>query len=547
MTGLRLIVGTEPALLFEPSRETLRWSNAKEVWGAFARAEDALADGYWIAGYLAYDGASAIGIFDPPSATRLPKPMQTVEQSPLLPLMSRAAYDAGVRALQAAIREGDVYQVNYSVPFALHTAGDPSELYARYARYSGARYQAYVEDGDVAILSWSPELFLSFDGGRLTARPMKGTASLDRVDDLRNAKNRAEHVMIVDLLRNDLHRICDDVEVEAFQTIERYPTYATMTSTITGRVRPHIPLGEIFGAMFPCGSVTGAPKRSAMRFIAQYEGQMRGVYCGSVGYLSPRRRGWWNVAIRTAQLDRVSGLGRYDAGGAIIADSRADDEWNEIAIKSRFLQCVVDDVSNNRSFALLETFANDADDATLRAHITRLQRSAQVFGIAFDRREIEGFVRHRSNVRQLVRLRLGFGGSTISRDAMEKSPELVPICISNETVRRSDPFLRHKSSWRPMHDAAMREAKARDCFDALLSNERGELTEGSRTTLFFEADGALWTPPAACGVLPGILRERMITEGKAHERAVTPDELRGAEAIYVGSSARGLLRAELLS
>ncbi|MFY9662867.1 MAG: chorismate-binding protein [Candidatus Cybelea sp.] len=545
--GLRLIVGTEPALLFEPSRETLRWSNANEALGAFARAEDALAHGYWIAGYLAYDGASAIGIFGSPSATGLPEPMQNVEQSPLLPLMSREAYGAGVRALQAAIREGDVYQVNYSVPFALNTAGNPSELYARHARSSGARYQAYVEDGDVAILSWSPELFLSFEGERLTARPMKGTASLDRVDDLRNAKNRAEHVMIVDLLRNDLHRVCDDVEVEAFQTIERYPTYATMTSTIAGKVRPHTPLGEIFGAMFPCGSVTGAPKRSAMRFIAQSEGRMRGVYCGSVGYLSPRRRGWWNVAIRTAQLDRVSGLGRYDAGGAIVADSRADDEWDEIAIKSRFLQCALEDNSSDSSFALLETFADDADDATLRAHLARLERSARVFGIAVDRQEIEGFVRRRSNVRQLVRLRLGLGGATMSRDAMEKLPELVCICISNERVRRSDPFLRHKTSWRPTHNAAMREAEARDCFDALLRNERGELTEGSRTTLFFEADGALWTPPAACGVLPGILRERIITEGRAHERAVTPDELRRAEAICVGSSARGLLRAELIS
>jgi para-aminobenzoate synthetase / 4-amino-4-deoxychorismate lyase len=545
--GLRLIVGTEPALLFESSRETLRWSNANEARGAFARAEDALAQGYWIAGYLAYDGASAIGIFGPPSATGLPETMQNVEQSPLLPFMSREAYGAGVRALQSAIREGDVYQVNYSVPFALNTAGNPLELYARHARSSGARYQAYVEDGDLAILSWSPELFLSFEGGRLTARPMKGTASLDRVDDLRNVKNRAEHVMIVDLLRNDLHRICDDVEVEAFQTVERYPTYATMTSTITGTVRPHTPLGEIFEAMFPCGSVTGAPKRSAMRFIAQHEGRMRGVYCGSVGYLSPRRRGWWNVAIRTAQLDRVSGLGRYDAGGAIVADSRADDEWNEIAIKSRFLQCVVEDDSSNSAFALLETFADDADDATLRAHLARLERSAQVFGIAVDRREIEGFVRRRSKVRQLVRLRLGFGGSTMSRAAMEKLPELVRVCISSERVRRSDPFLRHKTSWRPKHNAAMREAEARDCFDALLCNERGELTEGSRTSLFFEADGALWTPPAACGVLPGILRERIIIEGRAHERAVTPDELRRAEAIYIGSSARGLRRAKLLS
>jgi anthranilate/para-aminobenzoate synthase component I len=327
VTGLRLIVGTEPALLFERSRETLRWSGATEARATFERLEDALHDGSWIAGYVAYDGGSAIGVFDPPREMSLPELEHNVEHSPLLPLVSRETYDARVRALQTAIREGDVYQ-------------------------------AYVEDDAIAILSWSPELFLSFEGRRLVSKPMKGTARLERLDDLRNEKNRAEHVMIVDLLRNDLHRICDHVEVEAFQTIECYPHYATMTSRIAGTVRHQTPLGEIFEAMFPCGSVTGAPKRSAMRFIAQYEAQARGVYCGSIGYLSPGRRGWWNVAIRTAQFDRLSGLGRFDAGGAIVADSQPAAEWKEISVKSSFLQNGAASSSSKAPFALLETFAS---------------------------------------------------------------------------------------------------------------------------------------------------------------------------------------------
>jgi para-aminobenzoate synthetase/4-amino-4-deoxychorismate lyase len=373
---------------------------------------------------------------------------------------------------------------------------------------------------------------------------MKGTVSPERLGDLQNAKNRAEHVMIVDLLRNDLHRICEGVEVEAFQAVERYPTYATMTSTIAGNVRPAVSLSEIFEAMFPCGSVTGAPKRSARRFIAQHETQLRGAYCGSIGYLSPRRRGWWNVAIRTAQLDRRSGRGRYDAGGGIVADSRAGDEWNEIAVKSRFLQAA--ERAGNDSFALLETFAADASRTTLQAHLSRLERSAQAFGMAFDRSEIERAARCDPSAHGLVRLRLSTAGVSIVREALKEPAEPVPICLSTATVYSGDPFLRHKTTWRPSHDAAWREATARECFDALLCNERGEVTEGSRTTLFFEADGTLCTPPAACGLLPGVLRERLMAGARVRERTISVDELRRAQAIYVGNSARGLLRAALL-
>jgi para-aminobenzoate synthetase / 4-amino-4-deoxychorismate lyase len=556
MNRFRVVAGIGPALSFENPREMLRAANAAEAEIALERAGSALRDGAWIAGYVAYDvGAAfvglperaagpalALGIFDEPVPIELPAGDGT-EHSALLATVDRGAYDAAVRGLQRSIYDGDVYQVNYTVPFALHVAGDDRfAFWADRARRTGARYQAFVEDGTRTILSWSPELFLAFDGPRLITKPMKGTAPLDRIADLEGAKNRAEHVMIVDLLRNDLHRICTDVEVEELAAIERYPTFATMTSTIAGTLRDDRSLLDVFRAAFPCGSVTGAPKRSAMSFIAACEPAARGAYCGTVGFLSPRRQGWWNVAIRTAQFDNSSSLGRFDAGGGIVADSNAAEEWAEILLKARFLR------PDAEAFALLETFAGDAEAETLELHFARLETSARAFGIDIDLPDLRrGVARLGCRPETLVRLRVRTDGSyAIAVDPLERTAEPVRLCVASARVQAGDPFLRHKTSWRPAHDAAAREARARECFDALLCNERDEVTEGARTSIFFRIDGVLWTPPLECGLLPGILRDRIVSEGDARERIAGIGEVRQAEAIYIGNSARGLLRATLV-
>ncbi|HKE35830.1 MAG TPA: chorismate-binding protein, partial [Candidatus Baltobacteraceae bacterium] len=458
----------------------------------------------------------------------------------------RGAYDAAIAFLRHAIYEGDVYQVNYTLPFVLSYDGSAFDLYAYYARRSGARYQCYVLDGNRAIASWSPELFLEFDGERLRTKPMKGTAPLDRIEELEAPKNRAEHVMIVDLLRNDLHRICDDVAVERFLEIERYPTYATMTSTIAGTPRANTSLAQIFAAAFPCGSITGAPKRAAMRFIAQTEAASRGAYCGTAGYLSPERKGWWNVAIRTAQLDVCMRSGRYDTGGGIVADSQADAEWEEILLKARFLR-------PGSPFALLETFASDADDGTLELHLSRLAHSATAFGIPYRQASVASAVlSERSESKGqgdtgILRLRLRLDGTfEVRSEPADTPPEPVRVCFSSARLRSSDPFLRHKTSWRPAHEEAAAEARSRDCFDALLRNEAGEVTEGTRTNLFVERDGVLLTPAASCGVLPGVLRGRLLRVGRAREAVLTAGDVRSAKTVYVGNSARGLLRATLV-
>ncbi|HLX25816.1 MAG TPA: chorismate-binding protein [Candidatus Cybelea sp.] len=529
----RVVLGTAPAQLFERPRELVRAAGAAELHEALDIAGRALDAGSWIAGYVTYDRTAALGIFDAPRTVELPDPPSPPPNAALLATVAYDDYADAIASLQRSIYDGDVYQVNFTFPFDFAIAGNPFDLYAYFARRSGAQYQAYVEDGDRALLSWSPELWVSFDADAVRTKPMKGTAPLDRVEDLRNGKNRAEHVMIVDLLRNDLHRVCDRVDVERFLETERYPSYVTMTSTIAGRPRAGVCLADIFEAAFPCGSVTGAPKRAAMRFIELHETAPRAAYCGTIGALSPQRRGWWNVAIRTAQVDLMTGAARYDAGGGIVADSNARDEWSEVRLKTRFLR------DGESSFAILETFASDAGDETIERHLARMRASAEAFGVSLDLASFERF----SEDDKIVRLRLYLDGRLETLVEAKATPAEVRICLSAQRVRSNDPFLRHKTSWRPAQDAAAREATARECFDALLQNERGELTEGSRTNLFVQRDGVLWTPPLSSGLLAGILRERLVAEGRALERVLTVDDVRGAEAVFAGNSARGLLRA----
>jgi len=523
---------------------------------ALDAAEAALREGYWIAGYLSYElGATLVkgpardshgpllrlGVFDAPLPAN--EDVRAFSLSPLLPLTDAAAYAAAIEAIHARIYDGAVYQVNYTVEHALRVLGDAASLWSAVADTTGARYQALIEDDDGWVLSWSPELFLEFDGTRLRTRPMKGTAPLDDLAQLESEKNRSEHIMIVDLLRNDLRRICDDANVEALCTIERYPRFATMTSTIAGTVRPNATLRQIVAATFPCGSITGAPKRAAFAAIDALETGPRNVYCGAIGSLSPQRRGWWNVAIRTAQIDR-DGYGRFDAGGGIVIDSQAAQEWAEVALKSAFLQRF------SEPLVLLETLPSDASDEILEAHLARLRATASRFRLAYDEAPLLAALNEameRARTRSLVRVRLrGDEIFTIQTEPMPHMEYPVRICLARARVRSDDALLTVKTAWRPAADAAIAQARTQRCFDAILRNERDELTEGSRTNLFVELGGTLYTPPLACGLLPGILRSRIVSEGRVQERVLTPSDLTAADAVYVGNSARGLLPARLV-
>lgn len=535
---LRVLFGIDPALRFEQPVEVLRASSPAEMAALFERADAALRDGYYVAGALFYEPGAVLGIYTEPQRAELKDDRAAFAFSPLRARIKYGEYARTIGQIHAAIRDGEVYQINYTVPFDGRFTGDAEAAYAFLARRSAAAYSAFVEYDGRAIVSLSPELFLRFDGSRIETKPMKGTATLDRRDDLRSAKNRAEHVMIVDLLRNDLHRICEGVAVERLFEEETYPTFVTMTSTIAGTLREGVRLAEIFRSTFPCGSVTGAPKRAAIDHIARFEGSPREAYTGSIGYLTPQRRGWWNVAIRTLQLDTQQGSARFDAGGGIVADSDARSEWNEIAVKSRFLRDAIE------PFAFWETFASDGPAG---AHFARLAGSARDFDVVFDAERAAGLLAERkSATRRLIKLRLHLDGELEILDEPLHVPEdPVRVCFAPGAVDSTDPMLRYKSSWRPAHERAAAHAARNECFDALLANERGELTEGARTNLFLERDGRLLTPPLACGVLPGILRERLVSEGVAREQILRPADLASADAVYIGNSARGLMRATL--
>lgn len=288
----------------------------------------------------------SLGIFSAPFTL---EPIESSSQdriSALLPVVSLDAYDRAVESILQSIYEGDVYQVNLSVAHAFSIDGDPERLWGSVCRTTGANFQAFVTDGERHILSWSPEAFLIFDENRMCTQPMKGTAPLHDAASLHSEKNAAEHLMIVDLLRNDLHRVARDVSVEALGTLEHYPTFLTMTSRICATLNPATTFEQIIDAMLPCGSITGAPKRAAIEEIARLETTPRGVYCGTIGYLSPERQGWWNVAIRTAQVEGTCGI--FHAGGGIVADSRADDEWNENTHENRLSARPLDSCRTHR-------------------------------------------------------------------------------------------------------------------------------------------------------------------------------------------------------
>ncbi len=552
---MRIVCGVTAPMSFSDPHRVLRPLDVASALDALRACEDALHDGYWIAGLLTYElgtlfhGRSApadgtpllrLGIFDAPKPYEPCAPKSSA-LSALCSRVSHSSYERAIASIHRAIYDGEVYQVNYTVPFGFSFAGDPESLWHRIARTTGAAYQVYLHDDDMHVLSWSPELFLAFDGSGIVTKPMKGTAALEAAADLKSGKNRAEHIMIVDLLRNDLQRVANDVQVDDLATIERYPTFLTMTSTIRANVRTGMTFEDILRAAFPCGSVTGAPKRAAIETIAVHEGARRGVYCGSIGYLSPERRGWWNVAIRTATL--TGSHGDFHVGGGIVADSDATGEWNEIRIKSSFLR------SHAAPLVLLETMASNATAQTRAAHLDRLARSAAIFDVTYDADDLARQVTEACDgtILRILRLRIDADGTiSVAGEPLHATPQPLAICLATQCVDRHDPLLQHKTAWRPLHDAALRDAQRNGCFDALLQNAEGELTEGARTNLFVEQGGMLFTPPLESGVLPGILRAQLLLEGRAREQTLTSRDLVHADRIFIGNSARGLMRASVV-
>lgn len=468
---------------------------------------------------------------------------------PLVPAIGQQTHAAMVERIHGLIARGDVYQVNATFAAHVVTWGHPLALFRRLRVAQKAPFGALIHTGSAWILSFSPELFFSIAGRRLTARPMKGTAprgaSAAHDDAAAEAlasdpKNRAENLMIVDLLRNDLSRVADRVETPSLFAIERYPTVLQMTSTVTAEARRGVDAVDVLTALFPCGSVTGAPKIRAMEVIAEIEDEPRGLYTGSIGVIGADRNAAFSVAIRT--LVMAENHARIGLGGGIVADSEAADEWAEALAKAAFL------ARGGRGFDLIETMYADPAGIRRRAlHMARLAASARRLGISLDPDAVAA--RLDAAVAALdgpARLRLLAGAD--GAVAVQASPpppvppEPVAVALVPLPVDAGDWRLAHKTTDRAFYDQARHESGA---FEVVFVRPDGRLSEGSFTNLFLRRGDTLLTPRGGPDMLPGVLRAALLESGRAEEADLTPADLVGE--FLIGNSLRGLLRAQLVA
>jgi para-aminobenzoate synthetase/4-amino-4-deoxychorismate lyase len=502
----------------------------------------------------------------------------------LNPSVDRPAFTQAIARIHEAIAAGETYQVNYTYRLQGQAYGSPVALYRQLRARQPVAYGALIvlpEAADAAdapgaahatthALSCSPELFLRCENGLLTARPMKGTAARMQgpESDSETArhlsidiKNRAENVMIVDLLRNDLGRIAQigSVKVPELFTIEPYGTVFQMTSTVQARLRPELGFADVLRATFPCGSITGAPKQRTMQWIADLESTPRGLYCGAIGWVdAPQgdsRCGDFclSVAIRTLTLGQaVRGLrpARLGIGAGIIADSRADDEFDECRLKARFLTGL------DPGFELFETMLATPQGALphLQRHLDRMARSAATLGFAFDADAaravlLEGATASSGSPRRL-RLALAHNGRLKLTQAPLQAlgPGEVKLLIAPQRLPDHNPLAQHKTTLRHHYDAGVRAAEIAGAFDSLFFSRSGWLVEGGRSSVFVRLDGRWWTPPVADGALPGVMRGLLLEDPawSASERRLYLADLQRADGIVVCNALRGVLPARLL-
>jgi para-aminobenzoate synthetase/4-amino-4-deoxychorismate lyase len=480
--------------------------------------------------------------------------------------LAEVEYSHRISAIHEWIRAGDVYQLNFTAPMRFTAPVGAAALYARLRARQPVDYGAFLHwQPGRRILSFSPELFfrIEHDGAtrHIVTRPMKGTAPRGRTmrEDRQIAgwlrsdpKNCAENVMIVDLVRNDLGRVArtGSVRVEQLFAVERYLTLWQMTSTVSAELRPEVGLYDIFRALFPCGSVTGAPKVRAMQLIAELEDAPRGVYTGAIGFFSPRQT-IFNVAIRTLELDGEHGT--MGVGSGIVIDSDPAAEFRECLLKAEFLTRSADRLPAR--FSLIETMLWDGAYPLLELHLDRLEDSAEYFGFACDRAMVKAALLARASAfsrgePRKVRLLLDAdGGIQITDEVLApdgSEQRIGRVRIAPEHTDPSDPMLYHKTTHRPLYARAFEKA-ARDGFDdVLFLNSRGEVTEGAISNVFVEKDGRWFTPPVECGLLAGVFRRYLLaTRPEIAERVLSTDDLRRADAVYLANAVRGLRREEI--
>ncbi len=533
-----------------------------EVRSILVILEQQVIRGYHVAGYVTYEAAPAFdpafqahnprdmpllwfGVYHDARMERLPDrgamPQPALDWKPRL---EKSDYVAALARIREHIAAGDTYQVNFTYPFQALFDAEPEAWFFERLRAQQCGYAAYLDLGEQVIMSLSPELFFELDGDRITTRPMKGTrprgmgsaSDQTMAEALRNSpKERAENLMIVDMLRNDLGRVCavNSIEVPELFSIERYPTVWQMTSTVTGNCQASVP--DVFAALFPCASVTGAPKIETMKIIRELEAGPRGVYCGAIGWWAPERQARFSVAIRTATLDRDRGLARYAAGSGVTWDSDVDREYQECEQKTAVLYHTLP------TFELLASLRLEASGyLLLEEHLDRLADSAEYFDYVFEREKVrDALEAYRAQVERFpakVRVLSDKCGALTTTDELLPAPTPWKVGLARSPIDSQQIWTHHKTTRRACYDDA--RASRPDCTDVVLWTRDGRLTESTYANIVLRFGEKRYTPPSDAGLLPGVFRRHLLEAGEIEERILTVEDLAKADEILLINSVR---------
>ncbi|MGB2630037.1 MAG: aminodeoxychorismate synthase component I [Candidatus Omnitrophota bacterium] len=574
-------------LLFQDPVDMIVCHEKSDIARALDHLDKAIMEGYYAAGFLSYELGSyfqeiplektssfpllCFGIFS--SAKKIPfdrledlfhdpKNTQTFEISEGHYSVPRDIYYSDLNHIREHIKDGNTYQVNYTFKYKFGFKGSPRQLFNSLRRTQDVPYAGFIDLDRWSVISLSPELFFRKEGEELTVRPMKGTIkrgktnkedNLNRNNLSRSPKNRAENIMIVDLLRNDLGRISETGSVmpaELF-SIEKYRTLFQMTSTIRSRLKKDINWGEIFKNIFPSGSVTGAPKKRTMEIIAETEKEPRDIYTGSIGFITPEGDAQFNVAIRTLLIDKNTGAGAMGIGSGIVYDSVPEKEYNESILKGSFLT----NPDLSPEFGLIETILWENGEYFLLAlHMERLRKSARYFSFPLDEDAALLTLEKTSSFfdrtkRYRVRLVIEKTGEVdISSDPLDPpSGSPVKVTISDKKMDKENLFLYHKTTNRKIYDAELARYKKKGFFDCIFLNSEDEITEGAITNIVIREGKNYWTPAVSSGLLAGVYREHLLRIRKIplKEKVLRMEDLLKADDIFLINSVRKMVPAEL--
>ncbi len=577
------LIDGAPSFLYQNPIETIIAPSINHVQSALAQIQNALGRGYFLAGYFSYElGYCFEEVLEKHLQPSYNEPLiwfgvykdrEILTNSQIEEILQTAAIGGGFQLLSQkfslskeeyadtfaqihnSIKAGTIYQTNFTFDVNFDFKGSPIALYLALRNQQKSKCGSLIIGDNFSILSRSPEIFFELNGADIMVMPMKGTItrSIDPVKDSKNIeklqkdeKQRAENLMIVDLMRNDLSRISESgsVRVDKLFEVETYGTLHQMVSVINSRLRPNIGINEIIKAIFPCGSITGAPKISAQEQIRKYETRPRGIYCGAIGHFTPDNKAIFNVAIRTMTIKNNSL--KMGIGSGIVHDSNADDEYQECLLKASFID------KSTKDFSIFETMLWNSEMGFVRKerHLKRLFNSAKALSKAINKEEIlsllENFKPDSGTKSARVKLEI-HNEARLSYLEYKPSNDDMSFIISPTIMQSDNPWLFHKTSLRHLYDEEWQNLCQKAGADEIIYfNERGELTEGSRTNIFVKfGNGKIYTPPISSGLLPGILREEMLEAGKAEERIIHKSDFDQIQQFYLGNSLRGLRKAIL--